>query len=460
MFSYYFMRTLRYALIVFNTMLAAIIVFYVGLFCVYQYDVHIRTVPIHEVKRVETFDELAALPEDQIDLFQAALLLSKEVHPDVDADAAMNLLDEMAFALKQEIRWKNSIEHKLYTIYKFLYQEKNFQYGGSEPGNPRNFRVDLCLKDRVADCLTSSVIGAALGKRVGVPIQLVARYENYHILMASRNDNGDQLYFEMSEKGYKIESPHAFAKQEKIHPNLYETLNPKPALSELLVEIGNHHHYANQNKKADGYYQRALKYHPRNPKAYHFRSILASLAGQYQAAINLSGKSVEYKPEFASPYMHLGKIFIDRKHYQIATFYNWMALLRKPDYGNALTNLAICSERLGHEVAAINLYLKALEYNPNHHYATHNLGKFFNISEFPEDPYHFYKKLANQYTGYELNGQSHTSKIMQLLKQKEVVKAWETIKEAEKQKSPIPDHLVETTKKQLKLIGLSHLIKN
>jgi serine protease Do len=108
-------------------------------------------------------------PDEKIDLFEAALLVSKLDNPEVDLDSYREQLDEFASELKATMPAKAKPDEQLRRLIAFLFLENGFHGSRSDYYHRANSYIDRVLEDREGLPITLSVLFLELARRAGVP---------------------------------------------------------------------------------------------------------------------------------------------------------------------------------------------------------------------------------------------------------------------------------------------------
>ncbi len=107
-------------------------------------------------------------PEEKIDLFHAALLVSKLDNAEVDIEAYRRQLEEMAGEVKAKLPTKASDNARLDALQKYLFAENGFHGSRSDYYNRANSYMNEVLDDREGLPITLSVLFLELARRIGL----------------------------------------------------------------------------------------------------------------------------------------------------------------------------------------------------------------------------------------------------------------------------------------------------
>ena len=107
------------------------------------------------------FGDLVALPDDEIPLDEAALLIAAQARPDLDVGDELGRLDELAGGCP-EATFDGLARH--------LFAELGFRGDPEHYQDPDNSYLDQVLRRRVGIPITLSVLTMEVGRRLGVGI--------------------------------------------------------------------------------------------------------------------------------------------------------------------------------------------------------------------------------------------------------------------------------------------------
>jgi len=107
-------------------------------------------------------------PEDKIDLFRAALLISKFDNPELDARAYGEQLDGLAGEVKASLPPAATDDERLRRIIRFLFEENGFHGSRSDYYHRANSYIDRVMDDREGLPITLSLLFLEVAERAGV----------------------------------------------------------------------------------------------------------------------------------------------------------------------------------------------------------------------------------------------------------------------------------------------------
>src|SRR5439155_26701104 len=103
-------------------------------------------------------------PEEKIDLFHAALLVSKLDNPDLEIDSYRRQLDDMARELREKFPSKAQSAERLGALKEYLFSENGFHGSRSDYYNRANSYINEVIDDREGIPITLSVLFIELGR--------------------------------------------------------------------------------------------------------------------------------------------------------------------------------------------------------------------------------------------------------------------------------------------------------
>lgn len=118
----------------------------------------------------EELRDLAARPDDQMDVEQGAFLIARYAYPSLEVPAYARTLDEMAAEVRNRMGQRVSGEEAVKTLNRYLFTEQGFR------GNTKNYyEADNSYLNRVIDRRTGIPISLAvlyllIGRRLGLPV--------------------------------------------------------------------------------------------------------------------------------------------------------------------------------------------------------------------------------------------------------------------------------------------------
>ncbi|MBM0740041.1 tetratricopeptide repeat protein [Phormidium sp. CLA17] len=116
------------------------------------------------------FGEEIQRPDQAINLERAALYIALEEYPDLDVDACIKALDEMAAAVKERLPAELYPLKILKTIQQYLYDDLGYSGNRTEYYDPRNSFLNDVIDRRTGIPITLSMVYLAIARRIGLPM--------------------------------------------------------------------------------------------------------------------------------------------------------------------------------------------------------------------------------------------------------------------------------------------------
>ena len=144
-------------------------------------------------------------PEAQMRVFDGALLICKQAHPELDLDAERKAFKNLAADFKSELTGKTSIRQQADALAQFLFTKE--QFGLPEKDDSAAFLLTDVLHNKRGNCLGLSVLclslaeesGASGMKLFGVPVP--SRSSDSGHMLVRFDDGATRRNFDPAEKG-------------------------------------------------------------------------------------------------------------------------------------------------------------------------------------------------------------------------------------------------------------------
>jgi regulator of sirC expression with transglutaminase-like and TPR domain len=118
-----------------------------------------------------TFEELITLPDLEIPLAEAALLLACEEYPQLTLAPYLDELDRMAGTVRKRLQDSEAPSKVIDTINRVLFDEYRFRGNTEDYYDPRNSFLNDVIDRRVGIPITLSAIYIEVAQRLGVSIE-------------------------------------------------------------------------------------------------------------------------------------------------------------------------------------------------------------------------------------------------------------------------------------------------
>lgn len=115
--------------------------------------------------------ELAARPDQAVDLGLGALLIAAETYESLDIDAYLGRIDELAEAARRRLARTERAEHRAVALLDFLFNEKGFVGNRDDYYDRRNSFLNDVIDRRTGIPITLGVLHMEVGRRLALPIE-------------------------------------------------------------------------------------------------------------------------------------------------------------------------------------------------------------------------------------------------------------------------------------------------
>lgn len=125
--------------------------------------------------------KLAALPENKIDIGRVALLLNKQIQPELDVDAYSAKIDEMVAKVKALTKGSTDPDTRIRCLDTYLYKMEGIHYDKSDPyvKNLDNRFLKGLIDRKMGSCASMPLLYLAIAQRLGYPVYPVVLPQHY-----------------------------------------------------------------------------------------------------------------------------------------------------------------------------------------------------------------------------------------------------------------------------------------
>jgi regulator of sirC expression with transglutaminase-like and TPR domain len=162
----------------------------------------------------EQFVSIAQLPDAEIDLARASLLISATEEPQLDIEHQLGLLDSLAAAASRRLGTGGSTLYCANTLSEYLFEEVGFRGNEEDYYDPRNSFLDQVLLRRLGIPITLSLVYIEVGKRLGLPMVGVGMPG--HFLIRHRDEA--ELILDPFEKGIVLSEEECIQRFRQVTP--------------------------------------------------------------------------------------------------------------------------------------------------------------------------------------------------------------------------------------------------
>lgn len=117
----------------------------------------------------DQFDRMVGVPDEEIDLARAALLIAATEYPGLSTERELFRIDEIAEGIAPRMDDDTPL-YQLNTLSEYLFDELKFAGNHTNYHDPRNSFLNDVIERRVGIPITLSLLYIEVGKRLGVPL--------------------------------------------------------------------------------------------------------------------------------------------------------------------------------------------------------------------------------------------------------------------------------------------------
>ena len=134
---------------------------------------------------VSAFRQAVLVPDSQIDLGHAALIIATDKYPELDIQRELSLFDSLASVAETRMSPDSDPLQKINAISTYLFEEIGFRGNDQDYYNPKNSYLNEVLSTRLGIPITLSLLCMEVAKRlsvelvsIGMPGHLVIRHSD------------------------------------------------------------------------------------------------------------------------------------------------------------------------------------------------------------------------------------------------------------------------------------------
>ena len=186
-------------------------------------------------------EDLLSLPDPEIDLAEAALLVAAEEYPGLDVRGYLVRLDEMGVALRRRLEEEPRPERAVMALNRYLFQEERFRGNTQQYYDPRNSYLNEVLDRRTGIPITLSTVYMEVARRGGLEVEGVGLPGHFVVRVQTpiRSLLVDPFYGGtlLTEKDCQARLDRIFGGNVKIQPKMLQPCRRKDMLERLLRNL-------------------------------------------------------------------------------------------------------------------------------------------------------------------------------------------------------------------------------
>jgi len=332
--------------------------------------------------KATTLEEVLVLPDEEIDLATAILILSKEWDASFDIKKSLEEINRMALDVKVLINTEDDPERVVSLINHYLFEKKSYACAdySSRSGLAVVERKALpqVIKNKKGDCVGLSLLYLVLTERLELPFYGVVVPRHFFV----RYDNGEKrINIEATREGKEwddreYEKQYGYPTYRKYDFYL-RNLSKKEVIGVFLSNLGAAYIDEVMYDEAIIHLKKAMEINPNDGAAQRILGTAYAHKGMYDEAITHYRKTIEINPNDDKAYCNFGIAYHNKGMYDEAIVELITAIEINHELAEAYYNLGIVYAHKGMYDEAIVKYKKAIEINPNDDSAHCNLGTVY-----------------------------------------------------------------------------------
>lgn len=128
----------------------------------------------HPAVARQRFRELVAMPDERIDLTEAALVIALEEYPGLALEEYLGRIERWSEAIRQRIEGSRDIERIVEEMNRFLFEQEGFHGEGDDYFDPRNTFLNEVLDRHAGLPIALSIVYIEISRRLGISMTGVA----------------------------------------------------------------------------------------------------------------------------------------------------------------------------------------------------------------------------------------------------------------------------------------------
>jgi regulator of sirC expression with transglutaminase-like and TPR domain len=236
----------------------------------------------------ERFAAIARLPERQIDLGEAALVIAAEEQPGLDPHPWLDRLDELGERLRPRLRRARNELDRLGALLDLLFGEEGLRGNAEDYYDPRNSYLNEVLDRRLGIPITLALVCLEVGRRAGIPLEGVGfpghfllRLGNHPHVLIDPFDTGRLL----TQRDCEELLARLTNGEMRFEPRLLRTAGPRQILHRILNNLRGVYMNRGEMDRLLPVLDRMLLLDPEDPASLRERGILHTRCGDPYAGV-------------------------------------------------------------------------------------------------------------------------------------------------------------------------------
>lgn len=327
--------------------------------------------------RVHTVEGVLRIPEEQIDLGTAALVISRDWGTTKTLHTYRRKIDTIAEEIQRRLEEKKlrADYRAIPVINQYLFEELGFK-AVPTADDPEDLFLHVVLDKKRGYCLSLSVLYLAIGERLGMPLYGVVVPGHFFV----RYDDGNNRYnIETTAQGGLADDDHYIRNfsPPADHKLYMKNLTKRQTLGCFFNNLGNCYSAVGQQEQAFLELSRAVQINPSLGEAHTNLGNIYLQQGQISSAIREYYDALRILPKDSKTLNNLGNAYMEQDKFQQAQISYLKALDAEPEFLDAHQNLAEAYCRQDQMEKAIAQIRTAIKLFPDNAENYLRLGRFY-----------------------------------------------------------------------------------
>lgn len=248
----------------------------------------------------EAFARAVDLPDPQINLAEAALLIAQEEYPHLDIAAYLAQLDRMAEAARARLAGVAEPRRIIAGLNAYLFQAEGLRGNTEAYHDPRNSFLNEVLERRTGIPITLSVVYLEISRRLGLPLVGVGMPGHFLVKYPGEEEivldpfNGGAL---VAPEDCQRILDRLYEGAVRFHPRFLAAVTSRQILARMLQNLKGIYVRAEQYAKGLAAVERLLLLYPDAPAEVRDRGLLACQLKRYAQASADLARYLRLSPE-------------------------------------------------------------------------------------------------------------------------------------------------------------------
>lgn len=378
---------------------------------------------------VRSIPQVLALPDEQIDLASAALIVSERWSDIVEGLRYRQRIDSMAYHIQQVLRDQGiGLDYRaLDVINQYLFNQMGF-HAVPHARDANDLFIHSVLDRRRGYCLSLSILYLSIGERLGLPLfgvvvpgHFFVRYDDGRVrINIETTDNGSRPSDDYYRSVNRVPVAHPLYLQNLTKSQtlacLFNNLGVVymdtnyldlavealelgvrivPNLAEIRANLANAYFRQGLVENALLHYGYACNLNPNDAKIRQAMGSLYLANNQPDLATMHLSHAIELDPNLTDAYIQLAAAYMKKGQFTVATDVLQMGLARNSRSAEIYAQFGQVYYQQGQYQQAVEMYEKALAMQPSSVTANFGLGLCYNKLDKPDLAIACYKRVLS-----------------------------------------------------------------